>query len=29
MVRMTQDEDAYAYSYAQRLNDLYVVEGLF
>jgi len=29
MVRMTLDEDAYAYSYAQRLNDLYVVEGLF
>ncbi len=28
-VRMTQDENAYAYCYAQRLNDLYVVEGLF
>jgi hypothetical protein len=28
-VRMSQDESSYAYSYAQRLNDLYVVEGLF
>ncbi|HTM00799.1 MAG TPA: protein kinase [Candidatus Omnitrophota bacterium] len=28
-VRMTASEDCYAYSYAQRLNDLYVVEGLF
>ena len=29
MVRMSDAEDAYAYSFAQRLNDLYVVEGLF
>ena len=29
MIRMTENEDAYAYSFAQRLNDLYVVEGLF
>ncbi|MEP7028493.1 MAG: protein kinase [Candidatus Eisenbacteria bacterium] len=29
MVRLAQDEQTYAYSYAQRLNDLYVVEGLF
>ena len=28
-VRMTPEGDAYAFSYAQRLNDLYVVEGLF
>jgi Tol biopolymer transport system component len=28
-VRMSHDEDAFAYCYAQRLNDLYVVEGLF
>jgi dipeptidyl aminopeptidase/acylaminoacyl peptidase len=28
MLRMSASEDAYAYSYAQRLNDLYVVEGL-
>jgi hypothetical protein len=28
-VKMTASEDCYAYSYAQRLNDLYVVEGLF
>ncbi|HEX7078272.1 MAG TPA: protein kinase [Candidatus Eisenbacteria bacterium] len=28
-VRMTAEADAYAFSYAQRLNDLYVVEGLF
>jgi hypothetical protein len=27
-VAMTRNEDAYAYSYSQRLNDLYVVEGL-
>jgi len=27
-VRMSRDENSYAYSYAQRLNDLYVVEGL-
>jgi Tol biopolymer transport system component len=28
-VRMTDDEHGYAYSYSQRLNDLFVVEGLF
>ncbi|MGE5175383.1 MAG: protein kinase domain-containing protein [Hyphomicrobiales bacterium] len=28
-IRMTPEGDAYAFSYAQRLNDLYVVEGLF
>jgi hypothetical protein len=28
-VRTTPDGGAFAYSYAQRLNDLYVVEGLF
>ena len=28
-VRMSRDENSYAYSYSQRLNDLYVVEGLF
>ncbi len=28
-VRMTPDEHSFTYSYAQRLNDLYVVEGLF
>ncbi len=28
-IRMTDDEQGYAYSYSQRLNDLYVVEGLF
>jgi eukaryotic-like serine/threonine-protein kinase len=28
-IRMTPAGDAYGYSYAQRLNDLYVVEGLF
>jgi hypothetical protein len=28
-IRMTPVGDAYGYSYAQRLNDLYVVEGLF
>jgi dipeptidyl aminopeptidase/acylaminoacyl peptidase len=28
-VRMTPAGDCFAYSYAQRLNDLYVVEGLF
>ena len=27
-VRMSRDENSYAYSYSQRLNDLYVVEGL-
>jgi eukaryotic-like serine/threonine-protein kinase len=27
--RMTRDGEVFAYSYAQRLNDLYVVEGLF
>ena len=27
--RMTRDGTGFAYSYAQRLNDLYVVEGLF
>ena len=29
VIRMTPDEKGYAYSYSQRLNDLYVVEGLF
>ena len=28
-VRMSHDEQAFAYSYAQQLNDLFVVEGLF
>jgi len=28
-VRMTPGGDCFAFSYAQRLNDLYVVEGLF
>jgi tRNA A-37 threonylcarbamoyl transferase component Bud32/dipeptidyl aminopeptidase/acylaminoacyl peptidase len=28
-VKMTPNGDSYAYSYPQRLNDLYVVEGLF
>ncbi|HTM00800.1 MAG TPA: protein kinase [Candidatus Omnitrophota bacterium] len=28
-IRMTPVGDSYGYSYAQRLNDLYVVEGLF
>jgi WD40 repeat protein len=28
-VRMTPDATAFAYSYPQRLNELYVVEGLF
>ncbi|HET9950816.1 MAG TPA: protein kinase [Candidatus Eisenbacteria bacterium] len=28
-VRMTDDERGYAYAYSQRLNDLFVVEGLF
>ena len=28
-VRMSHDEQSFAYSYAQRLNDLFVVEGLF
>ena len=27
--RKIWDENSYACSYAQRLNDLYVVEGLF
>jgi Tol biopolymer transport system component len=28
IVALTRSEDAFAYSYSQRLNDLYVVEGL-
>ena len=28
-VQMSGDEQSFAYSYAQRLNDLFVVEGLF
>jgi len=28
-VRMSHDEQSFAYSFAQRLNDLFVVEGLF
>ena len=29
VVRVTRDEQTFAYSYSQRLNDLFVVEGLF
>jgi Tol biopolymer transport system component len=29
VIRMTPDEKAYAYSYSQRLNDLFVIEGVF
>ncbi|HSQ59312.1 MAG TPA: protein kinase [Acidobacteriota bacterium] len=29
VIRMTPDERGIAYSYSQRLNDLYVVDGLF
>jgi hypothetical protein len=29
VVRIAHDEQSFAYSYAQRLNDLFVVEGLF